>query len=171
MKFWFLNSYSDFLTDQTFHQFHDPDTALDFQRNTSGFHWTFAMGLACQQGMLTPPDSWFRPLLGACICSDCWDQFSWLYTDLMTVPSLTFTELRAVLMEYKFCDACGMQSGSAYHSEHLVPSPLGYLLILQLLRPVFPYLPCLFFDFSPCILLGTFSILLIRAHIVRRSTF
>ena len=27
----------------------------------SGFHGTFATGVACQQGTLTLPDTWFRP--------------------------------------------------------------------------------------------------------------
>ena len=29
----------------------------------SGFHGAFATGVACQQGMLTFPDTWFRPPL------------------------------------------------------------------------------------------------------------
>ena len=29
----------------------------------SGFHWAFATGVACQQGTLTLPDTWFRPPL------------------------------------------------------------------------------------------------------------
>ena len=39
----------------------------------SGFHRTFATGVACRQGTLTPPDTWSRPF-GTCICSTCWDQ-------------------------------------------------------------------------------------------------
>ena len=31
----------------------------------SGFHEAFATGVACQQGTLTLPDTWFRPPLGA----------------------------------------------------------------------------------------------------------
>ena len=38
-----------------------------------GFHGASATGVACQQGTLTPPDSWSRPF-GTCICSTCWDQ-------------------------------------------------------------------------------------------------
>ena len=60
MTFWPLtNSY--FPTDQTFHQFHDLDTELDLLRIMSGFHGPFATGVACQQGTLTLPDTWFRP--------------------------------------------------------------------------------------------------------------
>ena len=38
------------------------------------FHGAFEMGVAWQQGMLTLPDTWFRPFL-TCICSYSWDQF------------------------------------------------------------------------------------------------
>ena len=30
--------------------------------NWKGFNWIYATGLACQQGTLTPPDTWFRPI-------------------------------------------------------------------------------------------------------------
>ena len=52
---------SDFPTYQTFHQFYDLDTDFDLHRITSGFHGAFATGVACQQGTLTLPDTWFRP--------------------------------------------------------------------------------------------------------------
>ena len=60
MTFWLLTN-SDFPTNQTFHQFHDLDTDFDLHRITSGFHGAFATGVACQQGTLTLPDTWFRP--------------------------------------------------------------------------------------------------------------
>ena len=41
--------WSDFVSNSTFH------------RILSGFHRTFATGLACRQGTLTPPDTWSRP--------------------------------------------------------------------------------------------------------------
>ena len=56
-----LTSYSDFPTDQTFHQFHDLDTVLDLHGITSGFHEAFATGVACQQGTITNQETWFRP--------------------------------------------------------------------------------------------------------------
>ena len=34
---------------------------LDLHRIMSGFHGTFATGVACQKGKLTLPDTWFRP--------------------------------------------------------------------------------------------------------------
>ena len=43
-----------------------------FYRILSGFHRTFATGVACRQGTLTPPDTWSRPFT-TCICSTCWD--------------------------------------------------------------------------------------------------
>ena len=60
MTFWPLTN-SDYPTNQTFHQFHDLDTKFDLQRITGGFHRAFATGVACQQGTLTLPDTWFRP--------------------------------------------------------------------------------------------------------------
>ena len=48
-------------------------TELDLYRILSGFLRTFATGVACRQGTLTPPDTWSR-LFGTCICSACWDQ-------------------------------------------------------------------------------------------------
>ena len=45
----------------------------NFYRILSDFHRTFATGVACRQGTLTPPDTWSRPF-GTCICSTCWDQ-------------------------------------------------------------------------------------------------
>ena len=39
-----------------------------------GFHGAFAMGVACQQGLLTLPGS--APLFGTCLCSNCLDQIS-----------------------------------------------------------------------------------------------
>ena len=46
MTFW---SSTSFLTDQTLHQFHDPNTELELYRFTRGFHRTFASDVACQQ--------------------------------------------------------------------------------------------------------------------------
>ena len=60
MTFWPLTN-TDFPTDQTFHKFHDLYTELDLLRIMSGFHGSFATGVASQQGTLTLPDTWFRP--------------------------------------------------------------------------------------------------------------
>ena len=41
---------------------------IDFLSNCERFPWTFAMGSACQQRTLTPPDTWSCPTLGlACV--------------------------------------------------------------------------------------------------------
>ena len=41
---------------------------LTFYRIVQGFHRTYATGAACQQRMLTPPDTWSCPTLGlACV--------------------------------------------------------------------------------------------------------
>ena len=73
---WPLASYSEVPTNQTFHQFHDLDTELTL---TSGFHGAFETDVACQQGTLNLPGTWFRPA--------CWNHFSrtcrvfsWLFT-------------------------------------------------------------------------------------------
>ena len=65
--------WSDFIPNSTFY------------RILSGFHRTFATGVACRQGTLTPPDTWSRPF-GTCICSTCWDQ--------------SFSELVVILPDY-----------------------------------------------------------------------
>ena len=44
-----------------------------FYRILRGFNRTFATGVTCLPGMLTPPDTWSRPF-GICICSTCWDK-------------------------------------------------------------------------------------------------
>ena len=65
--------WSDFIPNSTFY------------RILSGFHRTFATGVACRQGTLTPPDTWSRPFR-TCICSTCWDQ--------------SFSELVVILPDY-----------------------------------------------------------------------
>ena len=57
-----------------FSVFHDLES--DLHQIARSFHEEFATGVACQQGMLTLPDTWFHPLFGTCLCSSCWDQFS-----------------------------------------------------------------------------------------------
>ena len=52
--------------------------------------------VASQHGTLTPPDTWFRPPWGGGVACDLIVETSFprLYTDLMTVPDLTFIEWR-----------------------------------------------------------------------------
>ena len=54
-------------TDQTLNR------TWPFTEFCSMFHRTFATGVACRQGTLTPPDIWSRPF-GTCTCSTYWDQ-------------------------------------------------------------------------------------------------
>ena len=44
---------------------------LTFTEFTSGFYGAFSTGVACQQGALTLPDTWFVPLIWTCLCSNC----------------------------------------------------------------------------------------------------
>ena len=60
---------SDFPTNQAFHQFHDLDTNFELNRIMSGLHGAFATVVACQQGTLTLPDTWFRPHILRLACA------------------------------------------------------------------------------------------------------
>ena len=73
-------------------------------RILSGFHITFATGVACRQGTLTPPDTWSRPF-GTCICCTCGDQsFSELVVILpdyaLRISLGTFSILLFFVLEY-----------------------------------------------------------------------
>ena len=57
---------------------HDTFPWLDFLPSLTlllniGFHRASATGVACRQGLITPPDTWSSPF-GTCICSTWWDQ-------------------------------------------------------------------------------------------------
>ena len=145
MTFWPLTN-SDFPTDQTFHQFHDLYTELDLHRIMSGFHGAFATGVASQQGTLTPPDTWFRPPFGGLACALIVEtRFPRLYTELMTVPNLTFTELRG--FHVAFATGVASQQGALTLPDTWFRPPFWDLLMLQLLRPNSSNLPCLYSTF------------------------
>ena len=106
MTFWPLTN-SDFPTDQTFHQFNHLYTEYDLRRIMSGFHGVFATGLACYQGTLTLPDTWFRPpFLGTCLCSNCWDQIlrtCHIFTRLFTLNTpLYFLDFAFDVIKFAF---------------------------------------------------------------------
>ena len=92
-----------------------------------GFHETFATGVACQQRTLTPLDTWSCPKWNLEMFF-CWEHWHAIihYTSLWPL-SLTwlFTDLD-IITEYKFplgiCNGCGMPTGDAYSSGHLVLS-------------------------------------------------
>ena len=92
-------SWSDFVPNSTFY------------RIFSGFHRTFAKGVACRQGTLTPPDTWSRPF-GACICSTCWDQ--------------SFSELVVILPDYALRISLGTFS--------ILPFKRATILLLTLFK-------------------------------------
>ena len=74
-----------------------------FYRSLSGFHRTFATGVACRQGTLTPQDTWSRPF-GTCICSTCWDQ--------------SFSELVVIFPDYALRISLGSFSILLCHQLH-----------------------------------------------------
>ena len=125
----------------------------------SGFDGAFGTGVACQQGTLTTPDTWFRPLLGACMCSDCWDQFSRLYTDLMTYRSWLSPNWE-VSMEHLRQVWHASRERLPFRTPGSVPI-LG-LANAPIVETKFLELAMSLLDFSPRIPLGTFSILLTK---------
>ena len=99
MTFWPMTCYSDFISDQTSHQFHDLDTELDLHRITRSFHGAIAMGLTYQQGTFTLPGTWFRPLLRNCLCFKCF------IAVFLTLPCLLSTfniEYPSLLSRFSF---------------------------------------------------------------------
>ena len=58
---------------------------------------------------------------------------------------------------YNICYGCGMPTRNAYSSGHLVPSPLGYVLVIE--ADLFPEPDVIFPDYALRTSLGTFLIL------------
>ena len=87
----------------------------------SGFHGTFATGVACQQGTLTLPDTWFRPLL--------WDLLvlQLLRPDSSNLPCLYSTfHLEYPLVLSRFC----FIHRKKYHSQfHFASTYFGFILV------------------------------------------
>ena len=111
----------------------------------SGFHGAFATGVACQQGTLTTPDTWFRPL-----CRSL--RVLWLLRPVSPtlhrfndLPKLTFTELRGFHRAFATGVAC--QQGALTLPDTWFRPPFWDLLMLQLLRPNSSNLPCLYSTF------------------------
>ena len=65
---------------------------------------------------------------------------------------------------WSICNGCGMPAGNAYPSGHLVPSPILGLANAPIVETKFLEHAMSLLDFSPRILLGTFSILLCRSY-------
>ena len=111
----------------------------------SGFHGAFATGVACQQGMLTTPDTWFRPLCGGLACALIVETVSPTLHRLNDLPKLTFTELRGFHGAFATGVAC--QQGALTLPDTWFRPPLWDLLMLQLLRPNSSNLLCLYSTF------------------------
>ena len=60
------------------------------------------------------------------------------------IPDLTFTELRVVSIEHLQRKWLASRERLPFRTLGSAPSPFGNLLMLQLLSPVLPNLPCLF---------------------------
>ena len=112
---------------------------------TSGFHGAFATGVACQQGTLTTPDPWFRPLFGGLACALIVETVSPTLHRLNDLPKLTFTELRGFHGAFATGVAC--QQGALTLPDTWFRPPFWDLLMLQLLRPNSSNLPCLYSTF------------------------
>ena len=131
-------------------------TEIDFYRILSGSHRTFATGVACRQGTLTPPDTWSCPIwdLQMFFSWDHWHYHTlqhqfitlsliWLLSLIwhhrFMILSLIWLLIEFDIIEYRFrrgiCNGCGMPTGDAYSSGHLVPS-LWDLHMLYLLRAI-----------------------------------
>ena len=131
-----LPSWSDFLP------IHDFDTELDLHGIMSVFHGAFGTGVACQQGTLTPSDTWLRPLAYAPIVE-------------------TLAKLREVYMEHlRRLWHASKESLPFRTSGSAPPPPLLGLVCPQIGESKFYELALALLDFSPWMPLGTFSILL-----------
>ena len=130
MTFWSLTSYSNFPTDQIFHQFHDIYTELDLHRITSGFHGAFATGVACQQGTITLPNTFFPT---------CWDLLMLQllrpgFSNLLWLFSTFHIECPSVLSRF-----CFWRAGHANRDRSPTDTwsrPFLDFHLLYLLRPI-----------------------------------
>ena len=111
----------------------------------SGFHGAFATGVTCQQGTLTTPDTWFRPLFGGLHVIWLLRPVSPTLHRFNDLPKLTFTEFRGFHGAFATGVAC--QQGALTLPDTWFRPPLWYLLVLQLLRPDSSNLPCLYSTF------------------------
>ena len=86
------------------------------------------------------------PLFGGLACALIVEtSFPRLYTNLMTVPNLTFTELRG--FHGAFATGVASQQGALTLPDTWFRPPFWDLLMLQLLRPNSSNLPCLYSTF------------------------
>ena len=106
-----------------------------FYRILSGFHRTFATGVHADRGHLLSPLRTPGPFpFGICIYSSNRNHTTYLWRLL----NMTFTEIYITDFErfqQNICNGCGMPTGDAYSSGHLIPS-LWDLHMFYLLRPI-----------------------------------
>ena len=99
------------------------------------------------------------PLFGGLACALIVEtSFPRLYTNLMTVPNLTFTELKG--FHGAFATGVASQQGALTLPDTWFRPPFWDLLMLPIVETKFLELAMSLLDFSPRIPLGTFSILL-----------
>ena len=79
--------------------------------------------------------------------------FSWPWYRLWPSPNYEW-------FPWSICNWCGMPTGNAYPSRHLVPSPILGLANAPIVETKVLELAMSLLDFSPRIPLGTFSVLL-----------
>ena len=134
-----------------------------FYRILSGFHRTFATGVACRQGTLTPPDTWSCPILDLQMFF-CWDHrhsiiyFTnlWHFSLTWLLPNLT------LLLNIAFHRASA--TGVACRQGTLTPldtwsRPFWTCICSTCWDQSFSELVVILPDYALRISLGTFSIL------------
>ena len=93
----------------------------------SGFHGAFATGVACQQGTLTLPDTWFRPPF--------WDllMLQLLRPNSSNLPCLYSTfHLEYPLVLSRFCSSLFMSALRLYKSGRHIWNDMHYRFIFTL---------------------------------------
>ena len=74
---WNLATHSDTLRQSYCTPIHD--------NITKGCHWAFETGVSCQQGTLTPPDNWLRPIRDLSMIYLLRPVFSRIFRDFQTL--------------------------------------------------------------------------------------
>ena len=117
---------------------------LDFEPNSTfyriltGFHRTFATGVACRQGTLTPPDTWSCPIWDLQMFF-CWDHWhSIIHCTSFWHLSLTWTFYR--IWRYYWIKVSIGHLQRVWHADRVrlllrtpgpVPLELAYVLLVE----------------------------------------
>ena len=102
-----------------------------FYRILSGFHRTFATGVACRQGTLTPPDTWSRPF-GTCICSTCWDQ---TFSELVVILPDNALRISLGTFSILLISVLQIQAHPNIFSRFMYLPPFSGVIYVPLLKP------------------------------------